>query len=386
MKKRGRRFLKKLSKLQLKHLLIVAVPVLIVLAVILSSAIKSNKVKNSVKVTLSDMPSVAADEESIRETEGVQEESTELDTAESTQMEVIIQTTDSAALESGSAVSDKEGAIAYALVYCWIRSGNNDRASKVGELYYGDEVVVVEIGENYTKVVTDTDEGYVKNSYISAMKPIWVGNLYNYHKINMSVLATAASRYELDDFTCFSQLPDMPSGCEITSLAMVLNYLGVDCDKEILANYLDIGEKGDNYFTKYIGSVFTDSSYGCYAEALCNCAQNYLKARGVNSLVIGNISGTDVDSLLGLVAAGHPVIVWATEDMKSVGDNNILWTYEGQPMGYLRGEHCLVLIGFDKENDKVIMADPMKGCATEYSLTAFRLRYKAQFSQAVLIY
>ena len=72
--------------------------------------------------------------------------------------------------------------------------------------------------------------------------------------------------------------------------------------------------------------------------------------------------------------------------MKTVGDNSYIWTYEGQPMGYIRGEHCLVLVGFDKENDKVYMADPIEGKIMEYSLTAFKLRYRAQFSQAVLIY
>ena len=55
-------------------------------------------------------------------------------------------------------------------------------------------------------------------------------------------------------------------------------------------------------------------------------------------------------------------------------------------MGFIKGEHCLVLIGFDRENDRVIMADPLKDNYVEYSLTAFKLRYRAQFSQAVLIY
>lgn len=386
MKKRVRRFLKKLKGIQLKHIIILVVPLLFVMAIIINIAVKKNIERNSVTITLTDMPSVAADEVRLKETTGYVEETTEIDTSESTEMEVIISTTDSAALESGSAVSDANGSIAYALIYCWIRSGNTDRSSKVGELYYGDEVVVLEIGEDYTKIKTDEDTGYVKNIFISSTKPVWVGNIFNTHKINMSIMATASAKYELENFTYYSQLPDMPAGCEITSLAMVLNYLGVKCDKEMLVNYLETGEKGDNYFSKYIGNVFEEGSYGCYADALCNCAQSYLSSRGISSLIVGNISGTDVDSLLGLVATGHPVIVWATEDMKSVGDNNIIWTYEGQPMGYLRGEHCLVLVGFDKENDKVLMADPMKGCACEYSLSAFRLRYKAQFSQAVLIY
>ena len=252
MKKRVRRFLKKLNGVQLKHIIILVVPMLFVIAIIINTAVKKNIERNSVTITLTDMPSVAADEVRIKETTGYVEETTEIDTSESTEMEVIISTTDSAALESGSAVSDANGSIAYALIYCWIRSGNTDRSSKVGELYYGDEVVVLEIGEDYTKIKTDEDTGYVKNIFISSTKPVWVGNIFNTHKINMSIMATASAKYELENFTYYSQLPDMPAGCEITSLAMVLNYLGVKCDKEMLVNYLETGEKGDNYFSKYI--------------------------------------------------------------------------------------------------------------------------------------
>ena len=38
-----------------------------------------------------------------------------------------------------------------------------------------------------------------------------------------------------------SQYPELPTGCEITSLTEVLNYLGYGIDKETLArNYLDM--------------------------------------------------------------------------------------------------------------------------------------------------
>ncbi len=46
--------------------------------------------------------------------------------------------------------------------------------------------------------------------------------------------------------------------------------------------------------------------------------------------------------------------------------------------------HCVVLTGFDRENKKVYIADPMKG-NTEYDMTLFEKRFKDMGSQGVVI-
>ncbi|WP_031556719.1 C39 family peptidase [Lachnospira multipara] len=385
MKKRKKKRYK-LRKSVRKAALIIGIPLVVVILTLFADSIKRGLEKKGIKIAIFDVPSIAADRATVEEDSENYSFFDTTATKAPTMVSVELGNNGVDDLEEGSLVTSKDGQRAYALIYCWIRTAGNDRASKASELYYGDEVIIKEVGERYTKVETDTKEGYVRNDYLSSTKPTWVGNLYNNHKIHTTFGAVASDKYVIKGFPLLSQKVDLPSGCEISSLAMVLNYHGVDINKDKLVDCLETGDYGDNIFTKFIGNVREDHSFGCMAEAICNAADEYLELSGNTNLKVGNISGTDVDGLLALVAAGYPVIVWGTEDMKSVGDHSQIWNYEGVPMGFIKGEHCLVLIGFDRENDRVIMADPLKDNYVEYSLTAFKLRYRAQFSQAVLIY
>ena len=56
-------------------------------------------------------------------------------------------------------------------------------------------------------------------------------------------------------FSAVSQYPELPTGCEVTSLAMVLHYREINIDKcEIADKYLDKGEAGAvSYFDAFEG-------------------------------------------------------------------------------------------------------------------------------------
>lgn len=59
-----------------------------------------------------------------------------------------------------------------------------------------------------------------------------------------------ASSYRIEDFEWLGQYPELPTGCEITSLTSVLNYYGYDVDKEVMAD--DYLEKGSGSFYKNV--------------------------------------------------------------------------------------------------------------------------------------
>ena len=184
----------------------------------------------------------------------------------------------------------------------------------------------------------------------------------------------------IDNFPILLQNPALPSGCEVTALTMVLNYMGYQVSNDYLADYcLPYGGYGDNIFEKFIGSVYDDSSYGCYADAICRCAQAYS-----TEYQTANISGASLEDLCGFTAAGYPVIVWATESMRESGAG-VLWEYNGMPMGYLTNEHCLVMIGYNKEKNTITLADPLEG-EKEYEMTMFEHAYCSQYKQAVLLF
>ena len=137
MKEKVLKLTKILKRVRWKRVAVLLVPIMIVIAVLVGSSIKKTKIKLA-SVNITDMPTeVAADNETVEETSLFFEDDTSLSTEET----VNITIKDDDALESGSAVStnissddDSEEMTAYALVYCWIRSGSSDRASKVGEL------------------------------------------------------------------------------------------------------------------------------------------------------------------------------------------------------------------------------------------------------------
>ena len=87
------------------------------------------------------------------------------------------------------------------------------------------------------------------------------------------LLASGRKAY-IDNFPCLNQLPELPTGCEVTSLTMVLNYLGYDADKtDIAANYLEKGDYPDaNPNTTFVGTPFDKASYGCFAPVITDCA------------------------------------------------------------------------------------------------------------------
>ena len=191
------------------------------------------------------------------------------------------------------------------------------------------------------------------------------------------------------------QAPELPSGCEVTSLTIVLNYLGIDADKCDLAdNYLpQLPISLANLHEVFAGNPRSTNSYGCYSEVIVDTANTYLADVAsksytdditADSFTVVNLSGTDFYDLFSEIDNGNPVIIWGTENMDEVG-RTVTWTVAGEECTWKYGQHCLVLIGYDYTNMTVTMADPINGIC-EYDMTDSAACYDALFSQAVVIY
>ena len=180
------------------------------------------------------------------------------------------------------------------------------------------------------------------------------------------------------------QLPELPTGCELTSLTMVLNHLGVKADKLDLAdNWLLKGEVGKVHPNEYfLGNPRDNKSFGCYAPVIVNCANTYLEAKG-SSLKAYNLTGAKFEDLFKEIDNGNPIVIWATVDMKQPRLSRT-WKLNGKNFTWKSNEHCLVLIGYDETANKVYVADPLKGNVS-YNLDTFKDRYEQLYSQAVVI-
>lgn len=189
------------------------------------------------------------------------------------------------------------------------------------------------------------------------------------------------------------QLPELPVGCEITALTILLRYCGFDADKTDLArNYLPKGgnyrtEDGkvykDSFFDYFIGDPFS-RGYGCFANAIEKAANRYIADHG-GGFTVKNISGSHPDVLYDYLAEGTPVLCWATDGMIEPEYYETWYDYDtGEQLDWYLNEHCFVLAGFNMSADLVTLNDPMKGII-DYNINKFETRYEQMYRQAIVI-
>lgn len=185
------------------------------------------------------------------------------------------------------------------------------------------------------------------------------------------------------------QTPELPTGCEITSLTMALNHLGFDADKLTLADeFLPKGEYRKADFHKvFVGDPRERNAYGCTASVIAEAAENYLKtqSRG-RDITVKDISGCTADTLYCAVDSGVPVVVWASIGMGEIIPDFVSWTDEetGKTVSWYGGEHCLLLTGYDKKEKLVYVNDPLRGAVT-YDMRIFEKRFEEMQRNAVVI-
>ena len=184
-------------------------------------------------------------------------------------------------------------------------------------------------------------------------------------------------------FEIIPQLPELPTGCEITSLAMALRYNGIPADKCDLAdNYLKKGEIDEtDYREAFIGDPRDEDAYGCYAPVIVNAANRYLSENGY-SLRAVDLSDTAFADLLRYIDREIPVIFWATQDMRE-GRVTETWEINGEELDWIFPEHCMVLIGYS--DDSIRVADPLTGKVKTYDRKRTETAYDMLTRQAIIL-
>ncbi|MCI9198659.1 MAG: C39 family peptidase [Lachnospiraceae bacterium] len=182
------------------------------------------------------------------------------------------------------------------------------------------------------------------------------------------------------------QYPELPTGCEVTSLTMALRFAGYDVSKEELADrYLDKTTPGSvSYKEAFWGDPRQAESFGCYAPVIVNAANKYL-AEKESQMQAYDLTGTSLDDVLTEVRMGSPVIVWGSMYINEEIVFSYGWEIDGETVTWPSNEHCMLLIGFDMENDSVIVCDPLEGVVS-YDKGAFQHHYEILGQQAIVIY
>ncbi len=188
--------------------------------------------------------------------------------------------------------------------------------------------------------------------------------------------------------------------CETYACTMLLQYYDFNIDvSEFVNNYLTIkpvsyGEDGTLYGPD-MNSAFAGDilfGYGINAPGMAKCMNNFIKTTN-SKLTAYPIIGESMEDLCKeYVRNNIPVMIWSTAGMQEPFVK-ASWTVNyvdenathkiGDTVDWNMHEHCMVLVGYDKEN--YYLCDSIAGDISVFEKTIFEERYSQIGTQAIVV-
>ncbi len=174
-----------------------------------------------------------------------------------------------------------------------------------------------------------------------------------------------------------SQFPQLPNGCEVTSLSMLLTAVGHPVSKMTLAaempkdptplqmtSYTTASGEVEhrvsywgNPNVGFVGSVYeANYGYGIYNGPMTKLLNQVLPGRAEN------LTGKPFSDILAQVARGIPVEVWTTLTFEPTQDW-VTWNSPEGPVHATPLEHAVLLVGY--KGNTLYLNNPWTGQAAE---------------------
>ncbi len=192
--------------------------------------------------------------------------------------------------------------------------------------------------------------------------------------------------YQVPNAPALSQLPELPNGCEAVAATMLLNWAGLPVTKEEVADALPRGEMpaenadgafvGGNPEDVFVGNPYK-AGYGIYHKPMYATMNQLLPGR------FKDITGASFETLLSVIEAGKPAMIWATEHMDTPYLDLEWQDDKDRLVEWYQPEHALLLTGWD--DDYAYMNDPMTGQQEAYVLSDFKQVWELMGSQAITL-
>jgi uncharacterized protein YvpB len=188
-----------------------------------------------------------------------------------------------------------------------------------------------------------------------------------------------------------SQMPELPRGCEVTSLAMLLQYKGISVNKMTLANevkkdptpYRRSGSTvyfGNPHFG-FVGSMtsFRLPGFGVFHEPVYELANRYLNGNALD------ITGSSFDTVLQHVGQQKPVWVINTSTFDFVPSHYWqTWQTPHGPVNITYKEHSVLITGYD--NQYIYFNDPLANIKNRKVNIAAFIRGWEQYGRQAITY
>lgn len=188
-----------------------------------------------------------------------------------------------------------------------------------------------------------------------------------------------------------SQLPDLPNGCEVTSLSMLLTAGGTPVDKELLAREQPTdptppvfsGPPGDFYSisqwgnpnTAFVGNV-EGYGYGIYHAPLAKLLNSKTQGHALD------LTGRPFSEILARLRLGTPIVLWTTSTF-APPTRWVTWTTPQGPVRATQLEHTVLLVGYTP--DKLIVNNPLTGRREQVSPAPFIAAWQQMGRQALTL-
>jgi uncharacterized protein YvpB len=193
------------------------------------------------------------------------------------------------------------------------------------------------------------------------------------------------------DAPLIKQYPELPRGCEVTSLAMLLQFAGENVDKMTLANevkkdptpYSVSGGKVHfgNPHDGFVGDMYNlqNPGLGVFHEPIRELAEQYLPGR------IIDMTGSDFEKLKIPLSAEQPVWVIINTAYQKISED-LFQTWE-TPSGAVKvtsKEHSVLVTGYDDQF--IYFNDPLTGIKNKTApIQDFKEAWVQMGSQAITI-
>jgi uncharacterized protein YvpB len=174
------------------------------------------------------------------------------------------------------------------------------------------------------------------------------------------------------------QMPELPRGCEVTSLAMLMNAHGIGATKMGLADEIaKVGFPGDPNLG-FVGNMYnySRSGYGVYHGPIYDLLSNYAD-------FALDMTGCEFDDLLYFLGNGMPVWVVTNSTFRELPSSEFsYWNLESGRIKITYRDHSVLAVGYDQSY--IYINDPL-GNATRVTRDNFRRAWVQMGSQAVTI-
>lgn len=166
------------------------------------------------------------------------------------------------------------------------------------------------------------------------------------------------------------QNPELPNGCESTSLCTVLRYFGFPATKtEIAYEYIPyelLDQTPQGYYApdpaeKYAGDPATSLGFYCFEQPVIQASNQYF-IRHESTLAAIDLSGANVQTLKTYLANGMPVLLWCTQNYGAEATYHDAFSWflpSGSNYIPYSNLHCVVLVGYDEYC--FTLCDPLEG-------------------------